>query len=294
MNRFAFEGRTAVVTGAGSGIGRALAAALAARGCHLALADINEDALAETAAGLASNERRVSTRRLDVSNRGDVWKFAREVKALHGGASLVVNNAGIAVGGTFDRVEETDFDRVMAVNFEGVVAMSRAFLPQLLAAEQAQLVNISSIFGVIAPPGQTAYCASKFAVRGFSNALRHELMNTHVGVTTVHPGGVATNIAASAKAPADATAEEIAEARERAAKSLVMAPRKAADIILRGVERRRARVLVGRDAHVLAILERLFPVGYMRPIASVLGTSAARRADANAPQPSEASGRKSA
>lgn len=294
MSRFVFEGRTAVVTGAAGGIGRALAAGLAARGCHLALADIDAAGLAETAAGLAGDARRVTTRRLDVADREDVKTFAREVQLRHGGAALLFNNAGIAVGGTFERIAEADFDRVLAVNFDGVVAMSRAFLPQLLAADQAQLVNISSIFGVIAPPGQTAYCASKFAVRGFSNALRHELMHTRVGVTTVHPGGVATNIAASAKPPADASPEEIAQAAARAAKALVMPPATAAEIILRGVARRRPRVLVGRDAHVLALLERLFPVGYIRAIASVLGAGAVRRADAAAPEPAEASGRKSA
>ena len=260
---FEFKGRTAVITGAGSGIGAALAEALAARGAHLALADVNRAGLASTAQRLAGAGVRVTTDVLDVTDPGAPEPFAEKVRADHGGAHLVCNNAGIAVGGTFDRVAPFDFDKVMAVNFQGVVRMSRAFLPLLKAAEpEARLVNISSIFGIIAPSGQTAYCASKFAVRGFSMALAHELEGGSVGVSVVHPGGVATRIAEDAIKPADASNEEINENLEKAREALVMPPEQAAAIILRGVERRKRRILVGRDAHMAMWMERILPTRY--------------------------------
>jgi len=268
---FDFEGRTAVITGAGSGIGAALAEALAARGAHLALADVNRAGLAATAEKLAGAGVRLTTEVLDVSDPAAPAAFADTVKASHGGAALVFNNAGIAVGGTFDRVTPDDFDKILAVNFEGVVRMTRAFLPLLQAEPEARLVNISSIFGIIAPPGQTAYSASKFAVRGFSMALAHELEGSNVGVTVVHPGGVATRIAEDAIKPADASNAEINDSLERARKALVMPPPEAAEIILRGVERGKRRVLVGRDAHILMWMERLFPTGYIRFLRNRLG-----------------------
>lgn len=266
-----FNGLTAVITGAGSGIGAALAAALAERGAHLALADISERGLASTREALGETKVRVTTDILDVADPAAPAAYAERVKADHGGAALLFNNAGIAVGGTFDRVTEEDFDRVMDVNFNGVVRMTRAFMPLLQAEPAAQLVNISSLFGIIAPPGQTAYSASKFAVRGFSMALAHELEGTSVGVTVVHPGGVNTMIAENAKKPADATNEEIAAQLDRARQALVMAPPEAAEIILRHVEKRDRRVLVGRDAHFATQLERLFPIRYFDHMKSRLG-----------------------
>lgn len=276
-DRFQFRDRTAVITGAGSGIGAALAGALAERGAHLALADVNQAGLAATAqaatqaAARAGADIRVTTDIVDVADPGAPAGFADKVRTVHGGAALVFNNAGIALGGTFDKVAEADFDRVMAVNFEGVVAMTRAFLPLLQAAPEARLVNISSMFGIVAPPGQAAYSASKFAVRGFSMALAHELDGTSVGVTVVHPGGVATKIAESAKKPPGATNAEIDAAMESARKALIMPPPQAAEIILRGVSKRKRRVLVGRDAHTLMWMERLLPTTYMRLIKSKLG-----------------------
>lgn len=268
---FQFAGRTAVITGAGSGIGAALADALAQRGAHLALADVNRAGLAATAERLTGTGVRVTTDILDVADREAPARFADKVQADHGGAALVINNAGIAIGGTFEQVLPKDFDRVMEVNFAGVMRMSRAFLPLLKAEPEGRLVNVSSIFGIIAPPGQTAYSASKFAVRGFSMALAHELDGSSVGVTVVHPGGVATNIAESAKTPPGATNAEISQARENARKALVMPPPQAADIILRGVERRKRRVFVGRDAHTLMWMERLLPTRYMALIKRRLG-----------------------
>ncbi|XBQ17069.1 MAG: SDR family oxidoreductase [Oceanicaulis sp.] len=261
--RFEFGGGTAVITGAASGIGEALAEALAARGCNLALADIDEAGVKAVANRLNSNTVRATAHKLDVSDPAAPAAFAETVKAEHGGATLLVNNAGIAAGGTFDEITPEVFDQVMAVNFHGVVAMSRAFLPLLKAAPASRLVNISSIFGVVAPPGQTAYCASKFAVRGFSMALAHELEGSNVGVTVVHPGGVATKIAENARIPEDADPEEVAAAKAHAKAALIMPPPRAAEIILSGVERGKRRVLVGNDAQLAAIFERLLPASYM-------------------------------
>lgn len=278
--RFDFAGRTAVITGAASGIGAALAADLALRGCNLALADINDDALEDVAAPLRSNEIRVTATRLDVGDRDAIHAFADTVLAEHGGADLLFNNAGVALGGTFDRVSEEDFEWLVGINFWGPIRMARAFMPMLAQSERAHITNISSIFGVIAPAGQTAYCASKFGVRGFSDALRHELAGSSIGVTTVHPGGVATNIAKRARVPAGTSQAEIDEAQKQAAQNLVMPPAEAAAIILRGVERGKPRVLVGKDAHVLAWIEKLSPSRYWSMMKWRLGRKAAAESEA--------------
>ena len=258
--------KTAVVTGAASGIGRAIARSLAQRGCHLALADLNEAGLAETAR-LVGNNVRLSRHRLDVADRAAVADFPNVVSTSHPGVDLLVNNAGVAVGGTFDQVSEEDFDWLMDINFWGVVRMTRAFLPVLKASDDARIVNVSSVYGLVAPPGQTAYCAAKFAVRGFSQSLRHELLGTRVGVTVVHPGGVATSIADSARAPQGTPAEEIARQTATMKKLLKMPPEAAGEIIVKGVERRQPRVLVGNDAKILSVLERLMPVTYWNLLA---------------------------
>ena len=256
------QGRTAVVTGAAGGIGRAIATSLARRGCHLALADIDEAALAGTAAQLATHKVRVSRHHLDVSDRAAVAAFPRQVTAEHPGVDVLVNNAGVALRGTFEQVDEADFEWLFGINFWGVVRMTRAFLPLLHQSEEARLVNISSVFGLIAPPGQTAYAASKFAVRGFSESLRNELAGTRVGVTVVHPGGVATAIAKNARIAKAVSAEEAAERQERSKALLRLPPEVAGETIVRGVENRQARVLVGSDAKTIALIERLMPVSY--------------------------------
>ena len=257
-------GRTAVVTGAASGIGRGIALALAKRGCNLALADLDETGLAETAAMAAGV--RVTTHRLDVADREAVAAFPAVVTAQHGGAQLLFNNAGVACGGTFEQVSEADFEWLMNINFYGVVRMTRAFLPLLRAADEARIVNISSIFGIIAPPGQTAYSASKFAVRAFSESLRRELEaeGSTVGVTVVHPGGVATSIAKSARPPAGVNSADLEAQKERFDKFLRMPPEQAGETIVAGAEAGRARVIVGNDARFMALLERLAPVSYWK------------------------------
>lgn len=261
------QGKVAVVTGAGSGIGRAVAQALAQRGCHLALADRNQEGLAETAALPELNSVKVSLHTLDVADGDAVAAFPQTVLAHHDRIDLLVNNAGVALAGSFEQVSETDFDWVMAINFHGVVRMTRAFLPLLHRSDDARIVNISSLFGLISPPGQSAYSASKFAVRGFSNALRHELADSRVGVTVVHPGGIATSIARNARVSADIPQAQMQERLANSQKMLRMPPPKAADIIVRGIEKRSARVLVGSDAVVMSWLERLFPVRYWNLLA---------------------------
>jgi len=263
-------GKTAVVTGAANGIGRAISRSLARRGCHLALADVNEAGLAETAELAAGAGRRITCHRLDVADRQAVAAFPETVTAAHLGAhpgvDILVNNAGVALGGTFDQVAEADFEWLIDINFWGVVRMTRAFLPLLKASDGAQLVNISSLFGLIAPPGQTAYCASKFAVRGFSESLRHELEGSSVGVTTVHPGGVATAIAKNARHAQAQTETELIEAHRRYEKLLTMPPEEAGEIIVSAVEQRRPRIIVGSDARNVSFVERLFPVAYWKLI----------------------------
>lgn len=257
-----FSGRTAVITGAASGIGRALARDLASRGCHLALADIDAAGLDALRSELASNEIRVTTHVVDVGDPEAIKAFAAAVEAQHGAAHYLFNNAGVAAGGSFEQLSERDFEWLIGINFWGPIRMSRALLPLMKASGEGQIVNISSIFGVIAPAGQTAYSASKFGVRGFSDALRHEMAGGPVQVTTVHPGGVATNIAKSARMHETATPDDVERGQKLAAENLVMPPAQAAAIILRGVERRRRRILVGRDAHILHWIERFFPSRY--------------------------------
>ena len=265
QDAYPFKG-AAVVTGAGSGIGRALAHGLVRRGLDAALIDVNPERLDAVAGELASNERKVTTHALDVSDREAVAALPAEVARHHGQVSMLFNNAGVALGGRFDQVTEEDFDWLMEINFGAVVRMTRAFLPALKAAPQAQIVNISSIFGVIAPAGQAAYSASKFAVRGFSEALRHETAGTALGVTVVHPGGIATRIAEDARMTG-ALAEGMTEAEIKAMKaasnkSLVMPPEKAATQILDAAAARKGRLLIGLDARVAALIQQLAPVRY--------------------------------
>jgi short-subunit dehydrogenase len=269
--RMRLEGRTAVITGAAGGIGRAISVSLARRGCDLALVDIDETGIAHTAELARAYGVRVSQHRLDVADRTAVAEFPNVVAAEHAGVDLLINNAGVAVGGTFEQVSEEDFDWLFEINFWGVVRMTRAFLPLLRKSDDARIVNLSSIYGVIAPPEQTAYAASKFAVRGFSEALRHELEGSSIGVTVVHPGGVATAIADKARVPAGVSEAEIERRRERHRKLLTLPPEIAGETIVRGVERRQPRVLVGSDAKALSVIARLLPASYWKLLARRMG-----------------------
>ncbi len=257
--RYQFQDRTAVVTGAASGLGAALAAGLVQRGCHLALMDVNAEGLESVADGLRTDGRRVTTSVVDVGDREAICRFADEVAELHGRVDLLFNNAGVATLGTFEQISEEDFDWLLGINLLGPIRMTRAFLPLLHQSDDAHITNISSIFGVVSPPGQTAYSTSKFGLRGFSDALRHEFAKTTIGVTTVHPGGVDTKIAISSRTPANAREEDVERVKANSKDHLVMPPSRAADIILKAVAKRKPRLLVGWDAMRLEMLQRLFP-----------------------------------
>ena len=258
------EGRTAVITGAAGGIGRAIAVSLARRACNLALADVDEIGMAGTADLVRGNGVSVSRHRLDVSDRAAVAAFPDIVADEHGGVDVLVNNAGVAVGGTFEQVSDEDFEWLFEINFWGVVRMTRAFLPLLRASEDARVVNLSSVYGLVAPPEQAAYSASKFAVRGFSEALRHELEGTGIGVSVVHPGGIATSIAENARVPAGTSEDEIARRKARYRKLLRLPPEIAGETIVRGIERRQPRILIGSDAKTISLIARLLPASYWK------------------------------
>lgn len=261
-----FVGRVAVVTGAGSGIGRALAVDLAGRGARLALSDVDQDGLAGTVAGLGGGAQ-VRSDALDVTDRGAVLAYAEDVAGQFGRVNQVYNNAGIAFAGDVLTSTYEEIERVVDVDFWGVVNGTKAFLPHLVASGDGHVVNVSSVFGLLAVPSQSAYNAAKFAVRGFTESLRQEmLVGRHpVRVTCVHPGGVRTGIARNA---ARGDGYRDGAATERFERTMLrLAPADAASTILRGVARNRARVLVGNDARLLDLAVRLVASGYQRPLA---------------------------
>jgi short-subunit dehydrogenase len=269
MGPYEFGGGTALVTGAASGIGEALAAQLAARGSNLVLLDRDADRLAGVAAAVRAAHPTVSvaTTVVDLSDDEATARAADELTAAHPGVTLLVNNAGVALGGRFDQVTLEEFDWVMAVNFRSVVRLTHAFLPVLKAHPGAHLVNVSSVFGIFAPAGQAAYSASKFAVRGFTEAIRHELTENGVGVTVVHPGGIKTRIAESARTGSGVSVEEYEQGRKQFAKLLTMDPATAAAQIVDAVEKRRPRLLIGWSAKVPDVFVRLLPGTYWKLIA---------------------------
>jgi short-subunit dehydrogenase len=269
LKSWTLRGGVAVITGAGSGIGAALANTLARRGMHLALVDLNAAGLEATATQSRAAGITVSTHAMDVADHAAVAALPAAVLDKHGHVSVLVNNAGVALGGLFDQVEADDFDWLMAINFGATVRLTRAFLPVLARESAAQLVNVSSIFGIIAPPRQTAYSASKFAVRGFSESLRHELeaAGSPVGVTLVHPGGVRTAISENARLAKGLDSAEVARERANWRSLLALDPASAAEQIAVAIERREPRVLVGKDAKAAALVQRLFPVSYWKHVA---------------------------
>ncbi|MGH9741289.1 MAG: SDR family NAD(P)-dependent oxidoreductase [Candidatus Acidiferrum sp.] len=257
----------AVVTGAGSGIGRALARQLSTAGSALAIADIDEKGLTETAASLTNKKALVSTHVLDVSDEEGVRSFAEDVAARHGRVTLLINNAGVALIGTFEEISLDDLRWLMDVNFWGVVYGTKYFLPILKRQSRAHIVNLSSVFGIIAPEGQSAYSASKFAVRGFTESVRHELAGTSVFVSCVHPGGIHTSIAKRARLGAEAPQNKTEEAIARFDRLTPTSPEAAAARILKGIERREPRILIGRDARQIDIVQRLRPATYWKIMA---------------------------
>lgn len=281
---YSFAGRTAVLTGAASGIGEQLAHGLAARGSGLVLIDrdaVRLDAVAE-AIRRDRPDAAVETLVLDLADRDAVTAAARGIRDRHPAVGLLINNAGIALGGMFEHLTPAEFESVIDVNFRAPVLLTHELLPALLAAPGSHLVNVSSLYGLIAPPGQSAYSASKFALRGFSEVLRGELAG-RVGVTTVHPGGIRTRIAQSARVGANVPAEMVGTQREAFDALLTYPPEKAAAEILDGVRRRKARVLIAASAKVPDLLARLMPVSHMKVIQRLTAAAtrgAAARAEA--------------
>jgi short-subunit dehydrogenase len=271
----AINGAAAALTGAASGIGRALALELAARGCDLALADRDEAGLKSVAAeigkaGTEGGARKVTVHRIDVGVPEQIAEFAQAATAAHPGLNIVINNAGVALLGGFHEIDQAQMDWLMNINFWGVVHSCRAFLPQLAKRREAHIVNLSSIFGIIAPPGQTAYCAAKFAVRGFSESLRHELAmaGSPVRLSVVHPGGVATNIVRNSPAGVLVTdnARRV-QSIERFDAVARTTPAAAAQRIIVGIEKNQPRILIGNDARFMDLLQRFRPATYWAPLA---------------------------
>ena len=262
-----FSEGVAVVTGAGSGIGRALAQRLCAEGSGLAIADIDEAGLRETEQSLVRKGARITTHVVDVAKEEDVKTFARDVSEQHGRATLLINNAGVSVHGNFDELSLDDFRWLMDINFWGTVYGVKYFLPLLKREARAQIVNVSSVFRLIAPAGQIPYATSKFAVRGFTEALRHELQGSAVTVSCVHPGGIRTAIARRSRLGAGASAAKHEENVARFDRLARTPPDKAAEVILRGVERRSRRILIGADAYLIDIFQRLRPATYWNAMA---------------------------
>jgi short-subunit dehydrogenase len=272
----AIRGAAAAVTGAASGIGRALALELAARGCDLALADRDEAGLQAVAAEIGKatpqkvTSQKVTVHRVDVSEPEEIAEFAQAAVSAHPGLNIVVNNAGVALLGQFSEIDQAQMDWLMNINFWGVVHATRAFLPHLARQREAHIVNLSSIFGIVAPPGQTAYAAAKFAVRGFSEALRHELQAaaSPVRLSVVHPGGVATNIVRNCRAGVGVTDNaRRAQSIERFDAVAKTTPKAAALRIITGIEKNQPRILIGNDARFMDLLQRLRPATYWAPMA---------------------------
>jgi NADP-dependent 3-hydroxy acid dehydrogenase YdfG len=252
------NGKVAVITGAGSGIGRALAIDLARRGSLLAISDVDDAGLAETVELVrAAGAREVRSDHLDVADRAAFAAHAAAIAEHFGRVNLVVNNAGVALAGNLEDLEYPDMDWIMGINFWGVVHGTKEFLPHLIASGDGHLVNISSLFGLVSMPGQSMYNASKYAVRGMSEAVREEMLiaGHPVGVTVVHPGGIKTAIARNARVSAREDKERTARLFDE--KLAKMTPERAAEIIVRGVLHNRARVLVGLDAHAVHHLAKL-------------------------------------
>jgi short-subunit dehydrogenase len=270
------KNRVAAITGAGSGIGRATAALLARSGCNVALSDVNEQGLAETAEQCRAHGVQVRTTRVDVAQRDAVHGWADEVVRELGAVHIIVNNAGVALGATIEDTRYEDFEWLMNINFWGVVHGTKAFLPHLRAAGEGHVVNVSSVFGLIGVPTQGAYNAAKFAVKGFTEALRQELEveDAPIGVTCVHPGGIKTNIARNAR-----VRERKGWVDERSnrdfEKSFSTTPERAASDILAAILKNRRRQLIGGDAVLIDLMQRLLPTFYQRLV--VAGAKRRRR-----------------
>lgn len=262
----------AVITGAASGIGRSLAVRFAREGvAGIAISDVNESGLNETAAVIKELGVAVSAHTVDVSKLDQVQAFASAAVERHGRVTHLVNNAGVGIIGTFDQLSIEDFEWLMGINFWGVVYGCKVFLPLMLDQDEAHIVNISSVFGIIAPEEQTAYCASKFAVRGFTESLRHELAETNVSVMCVHPGGVKTNIVRNSRVGENAADDWKQQGTKLFDKIAKTSPDDAAEDILKAIKAKNPRLLIGKDARAISHLSRLFPKSYLKMIERLNG-----------------------
>ena len=264
------KGKVAVITGAGSGIGQATAEALAKQGCELAISDINERGLAETRARCESHGVRVSSARVDVADRAAMYAWADNVVADHGRVNIVINNAGVALGATIEDMSYEDLEWLMGINFWGVVYGTKAFLPHIKKTGDGHVVNISSVFGLIAVPTQSAYNAAKFAVRGFTECLREEMdmEDCGVGVTCVHPGGIKTNIARASRQRLGGSwgfegQEQLAAQFDKLAKTTA---EQAGQAIVRAILANQRKLLIGSDAVAIDAFQRLFSATYQKLI----------------------------
>lgn len=255
--------KVAVVTGAGSGIGRALALELASKGASLALSDVNSGGLERTKELVVKDYPNVTveTYVVDVANREAMNQFAAQVEQQFSQVNILINNAGVALSGRLDQVAREDFEWLMNINFWGVVNGCEAFLPLLKASGDGHIANLSSVFGLMSLPKQGTYNASKFAVRGYTEALRQEMIvsKTSVGVSCIHPGGIATDIARNARMDADDIAQDMVGTFDKLANTR---PEKAAKVIVKGIEKNQARVLIGPDAYLIHFLVRLLGAKY--------------------------------
>jgi NADP-dependent 3-hydroxy acid dehydrogenase YdfG len=252
-----FANKVVVITGAGSGIGRALALDLAARGARLALSDVDDAGLAETVALVEAKSAPVRSDHLDVADRDAFARYALDVVQHFGVVNVVVNNAGVALSGDLEDLDYADIDWIMGINFNGVLHGTKEFLPHLIASGDGHLVNISSLFGLVSMPGQSMYNAAKYAVRGMTEAVREEMLIARhpVAVTCVHPGGIKTAIARNARV--SAKDDQAATAKFFDEKLAYMTPEKAAAVIVKGIQKKQARVLVGLDAHAIHTFGKL-------------------------------------
>jgi short-subunit dehydrogenase len=252
------SGKVAVVTGAGNGIGRETAIALAERGCRLAICDNDEVALESVRHELETSGTTVSAHAVDVSDRAQVEQFAADVVEAHGEVHILINNAGVTVYASFEEHDIDDLEWILGVNLWGVIYGCKYFLPHLKASGEGHIVNLSSVFGIIAPPLQTSYVASKFAVRGFSESLRAELAEDNVGVTSVHPGAIKTNIIQNARLVTD-THAELRDSTQRLFDRLGTTPDVVAARVVKAIEYNSPRVLITKEARVADALKRLMP-----------------------------------
>ncbi|MDM8398880.1 SDR family oxidoreductase [Acinetobacter baumannii] len=267
-----FKNKVAAVTGAGSGIGQAIAIALAKQDCHLALSDISEAGLAKTVELLTPYSVKVTTQKVDVAKRDEVATWAKAVVDEHGQVNLIFNNAGVAIGSTAEGVSYEDLEWLIGINFWGVVYGTKEFLPYLKQSGDGHIINISSMFGLTAQPTQSAYNASKFAVRGFTESLRQELdmQNADVSATCVHPGGIRTNIAKAARMnnSVQSLGMDPLKSQDAFDKLLRTPADDAAQQILEAVRKDRRRLLIGADAKAVDVIQRILPQGYQKIFAA--------------------------